>query len=97
MAAVFVLPVEFALYIADTGVAFGEEAALQLLSAFGGLFIALFALSPKAGAAGRTRLAEQRAAALRRCGLERAAPPTLRERLACRWPADGASELADGV
>ena len=97
VAAVFVLPVEFALYIADTGVAFGEEAALQLLSAFGGLFIALFALSPKAGAAGRTRLAEQRAAALRRCGLERAAPPTLRERLACRRPADGASELADGV
>jgi hypothetical protein len=97
VAAVFLLPVELALYIADTGVAFGEEAALQLLSAFGGLFIALFALSPKAGAAGRTRLAEQRAAALRRCGLERAAPPTLRERLACRRPADGASELADGV
>ena len=97
VAAVFLLPIEVALFVADTAVAFGEEAALQLLSAFGGLFIALFALSPKAGAAGRTRLAEQRAAALRRCGLERAAPPTLRERLACRRPADGASELADGV
>ncbi len=84
VAAVLVLPLELALYVADTGVAFGEEAALQLLSAFGGLFIALFALSPKAGAAGRTRLAEQRAAERRRCGLERAAPPTLRERLACR-------------
>ena len=97
VAAVLVLPLEAALYVADTAVAFGEEAALQLLSALGGLFIALFALSPKAGAAGRTRLAEQRAAALRRCGLERAAPPTLRGRLACRRPADGASELADGV
>ena len=97
VAAVFILPIEMALFVADTGVAFGEEAALQVLSAFGGLFIALFALSPKAGAAGRTRLAEQRAAALRRCGLERAAPPTWRERLACRRPADGASELADGV
>ena len=97
VAAVFILPIEVALFVADTAVAFGEEAALQLLSAFGGLFIALFALSPKAGAAGRTRLAEQRTAALRRCGLERAAPPTLRERLACRRPAEGASELADGV
>ena len=51
------------MFVADTGVAFGEDAALQLLSAFGGLFIALFALSPKAGAAGRTRLAERAAPA----------------------------------
>ena len=47
VAAVFVLPLEAALYLADTAVAFGEEAALQLLSALGGLFIALFALSPR--------------------------------------------------
>ena len=49
--------------VADAGVAFGEEAALQLLARCGGkLFIALFALT-QGGAAGR-RLAEQRAAAL---------------------------------